>query len=178
MREIWKPAKDFEGLYEVSNMGSVKRVATSGGKGTGNYARGEHVLSQRKNNVGYKIVDLWKNGVRHQLLVHRLVAQTFIENPCCYPCVNHKDENPENNKADNLEWCTHEYNMNYGTAKHKIGKANSKGVVQFDKDGNFVKKYESIIQAQRETGVSNGSIGDCLHGRRNSAGGFKWEYEK
>ena len=176
MREIFKPAKGFEGIYSVSNLGRVKREKTVATKGTGNYQRNEHIVKQRKNNNGYLVVDLYVCNVRHQVLVHRLVAQTYLENPCLYPCVNHKDENKENNNVNNLEWCTQKYNMNYGSCPKKIGKANSKSVVQYDRNGNVVGKYVSIACAERMTGISNGSIGDCLHKRRKSAGGYLWEY--
>ena len=178
MREIFKDIKGFEGLYAVSNLGNVKRHTTEAKNGTGNYYRKEHLLSQRKNNKGYFSVDLFKNNVRHQYLVHRLVAEQFIGNPNNYPCVNHKDENNANNSADNLEWCTQKYNMNYGTCPERIGKANSKSVIQLDKEGNFVGKYISISCAEQMTKISQGSIGDCLHGRRKTAGGYLWQYEK
>lgn len=170
MREIFKDVKGFEHLYAVSNLGTVKRKETKAQKGTGNYYRKEHLINQRKNNKGYFMVDLYKNNVRHQLLVHRLVAEAFVENPNNYLCVNHIDENKENNQANNLEWCTQKYNMNYGTCPERIGKANSKSVIQLDKNGNFVGKYVSIICAERMTNISQGSIGDCLHGRRKTAG--------
>jgi hypothetical protein len=178
MREIFKDIKGFEGLYAVSNLGNVKRHTTEAKNGTGNYYRKEHLLKQRKNNKGYFIVDLFKNNIRHQYLVHRLVAQEFIENINNYPCVNHIDENKENNNADNLEWCTQKYNMNYGTCAKKIAEANGKRIIQLDKSGNFVGKYISILCAERMTKISQGSIGDCLHGRRKTAGGYLWQYEK
>ena len=74
MREIWKPIKNFEGLYEVSNKGRIKK--------------GEKLKSLRKNNKGYLLVDLYKNNVRHQYLVHRLVAQAFIQNDNNFYCVD------------------------------------------------------------------------------------------
>lgn len=178
MREIFKDIIGFEGLYAVSNLGNVKRHTTEAKSGTGNYYRKEHLLKQRKSNKGYFIVDLFKNNKRHQLLVHRLVAQAFIDNPNNHPCVNHIDENIENNSVNNLEWCTQKYNMNYGTCPERIGRANSKSVVQLDKEGNFVSKYISISCAERTTKISQGSIGDCLHGRRKTAGGYLWQYEK
>ena len=127
---------------------------------------------------GYFLVDLYKNNKRHQRLVHRLVSEAFIKNPDNLPCVNHKDENKANNRLDNLEWCTQKYNMNYGSCPERIGRANSKGVIQFDKEGNIVGKYSSIICAERMVKISQGSIGDCLHGRRKTAGGYLWQYEK
>jgi len=162
MEEIWRPIKNFEGLYEVSNFGRVKREG--------------RLKAQHKNNSGYFLVNLYKNNIQHTYLVHRLVAEAFIENPNNYQCVNHKDEDKENNNANNLEWCTRKYNINYGTCAERIGRAHSKSVIQIDKNGNIVEKYDSILCAERMTGISNGNIGDCLRGRRKTAGGYLWEY--
>lgn len=176
MREIWKPIKGFEDLYYVNNFGYIKRIATKSKSGTGNYVRKEHILSQRKNNKGYKMVDLYKDNKRYQLLVHRLVAEAFVKNPYNLPFVNHKDEDKTNNCSSNLEWCTQKYNMNYGTCPKRIGESNAMSVIQKTKDNIFVNEYYSIKEAERQTGISNGSIGDCLHNRRKSAGGYLWEY--
>ncbi len=162
MTEIWKPIKYYEGLYEVSNFGRIRK--------------GERLKAQNKNNSGYFLVTLYKNNIKHIYLVHRLVAETFISNPNNHPCVNHKDENKENNRVDNLEWCTRKYNINYGTCIERITKSNGKKIIQRDKNGNIVGEYDSIIGAARITGVSNGNIGDCLHDRRKTAGGYLWEY--
>ena len=67
----------------------------------------------------YKRVNLCINGVGHKKTIHRLVAEAFIPNPNNYPCINHKDENKENNNANNLEWCTYKYNSNYGTCRER-----------------------------------------------------------
>ena len=113
---------------------------------------------------------------KNQLLVHRIVATAFMPNPNNYPVVNHKDENPTNNNVENLEWCTQKYNMNYRTCANRIGLANSKRVTMFSKSHEKIETFKSIIDAERKTGISNGSIGDCLHGRRKTAGGYIWEY--
>lgn len=124
------------------------------------------------------LVDLYKGNKRHQMLVHRLVAMTFIINLNNYNVVNHKDENKQNNCVDNLEWCTQKYNMNYGMCAKKIAKANSKKIIQLDKCGNILNNFSSIIEAERQTKISNGCICDVLHGRRKTAGGYIWQYAK
>ena len=73
---------------------------------------------------GYYQVTLWKEGKKKKPLIHRLVAAAFVDNPRGYGEVNHIDEVKGNNRADNLEWCDHAYNMNYGMIKKKIGDAN------------------------------------------------------
>ena len=178
MREIWKPVVGYESIFEVSNFGNVRRLERKATAGTGNYSRPAHTLKARKNNNGYYLVDLWVNNKRLQKLVHRIVAEAFIPNPDNKPEVNHKDENPENCRADNLEWCDRTYNMNYGSVGKRIGKANGKPVRQYDKLGQLVMEYASIMEAHRQTGISQGSIGDCLHERRKTAGGYTWQYAK
>lgn len=172
MREVWKQIKGFEGLYSVNNKGNVKHDKTTKGIGSGNYAREEHLIKHRISNKGYAVVDLYKNNKRSGLLVHRLVAIAFLDNPNNYKVVNHKDENKLNNYVENLEWCTQKYNMNYGTCPTKIANANSKSVLQLDKNGLVIKKFNSIIEAKRQTGISGGCISEVLHGRRKTAGGF------
>lgn len=175
MREIlWKKIDGYD--YAVSTSGEVKRLATKASGGTGNYERQERVITPHRNNTGYSIVWLYKNGQRKGFLTHRLVAEAFIENPQRLPCVNHKDENPQNNHVDNLEWCTHKYNANYGTSPERIGKKNSKAVLQFDFQGKFIKRYESTMQAQRETGVCNARISESCLGKRKKGGGYIWRY--
>lgn len=178
MREIWKSIKEFEGLYSVSNLGNIKHDKTDAKGGIGNYAKQEHLLKQRKNNKGYMVVELYKENKRRQLLVHRIVASTFLENPHKYKVVNHKDENPLNNSVDNLEWCSQKYNMNYGTVPYRIGKANSKRVEQYDKYGNKLNTFSSTMEAQRLTGVRNSLISEVACNKRKTAGGYIWKYVK
>ena len=100
--EEWKNVIGYEGLYEVSNIGNVRNV------------RRNTLLKLSKTNYGYIQVYLYKNGIRTGLKVHRLVAQAFIPNPDNLPQINHLDEDKTNNRVDNLEWCSHKYNVNYG----------------------------------------------------------------
>lgn len=122
--EIWKDVTGFEGLYQVSNIGSVKRVAhdttTSNNKILHLY---EKKLKPAKLNSGYLFVQLHDcNRKQHLKTVHRLVAQAFIPNPDNLPIVNHKDENKLNNAASNLEWCTHAYNNVYNGVNRRVSR--------------------------------------------------------
>ena len=98
MTEIWKKAKSFENYYEVSNFGNIR---TSYGQ----------VLHPYTNNKGYKCIKFQVNNLLTYWLVHRLIATNFVTNPNNYPCVDHLDSNPQNCRADNLEWVTHKENM-------------------------------------------------------------------
>jgi hypothetical protein len=111
MKEIWKEIKDYEGLYQISNLGRVKSLE----KKVGFRKRKEKILKQHFDKDGYVKVYLCKNSKVKFLSVHRLIAQAFIPNPDELPQINHKDENKANNKIENLEWCTCKYNINYGT---------------------------------------------------------------
>lgn len=175
-REIhWKKIPGYE--YAVSTDGQVKRLSTVASKGTGHYARNEAIKKPGCNNKGYLVVDLYATNKRKTFLVHRLVAEAFVPNPHNFPCVNHKDENKRNNNADNLEWCTHEYNMAYGTLSKRIAEKNGKPIVQLDLCGKVLRHFASALEAQRVTGISNSNINECCHKKKKTAGGYIWQFE-
>lgn len=125
--EVWKAVKDYEGLYEISNLGrirSVSRVIRWGsGKGYDKLIE-SRILSPSINNSGYEIIIL--NKPNHKTIcrtIHRLVAEAFIPNPNNLTDVNHKDENKKNNMVENLEWLTHKDNMNWSETSKKISAA-------------------------------------------------------
>lgn len=164
MIEIWRDIKDYEGLYQVSNFGRVKNVRTS------------KILKVKEHTRGYLKVCLCKDGKTKQFFVHRLVAQAFIPNPLNLPQVNHKIEGEEGKKintVENLEWCDAKYNMNYGTRNEKV----SKPVLQFSKNGCFVKEWSSVMEVQRQLGYGQGHISNCCNGKLKSAYGYIWRYK-
>lgn len=117
--EEWKDISGFEGMYKVSNTGRVlacdrtEHVYTIHGiKHENTKVRGGKELKPRPGNGRYYRVVLFKDGVRHDNLIHRLVANMFISNPDNKPYVNHINNNSHNNCVSNLEWCTHKENMN------------------------------------------------------------------
>jgi hypothetical protein len=106
MQEIWKDIKGYEGLYQVSNLGRVKSLERYKTNWSKKQCVKERVLKPILANTGYYMVVLSKNGITKSVLVHRLVAETFLSNPNNLEQVNHKDENKLNNNIDNLEFCT------------------------------------------------------------------------
>lgn len=189
MREEWRDIKGYEGLYQVSSIGRVKHLAIVKTKGTGNYARNERLCKIRTMKNGYLIVDLYKNNHRKTLLVHRIVAMAFIHNPNNYPCVNHIDSNRGNCNAENLEWCTVSYNHKYSydtnnrrdkmNWRHGRENHNARAVLMLDKTTNeVIRRFDCIMDAERELHILNNSICSCLKGRYKTAGGFRWVYAK
>lgn len=122
MKEIWKDIKEYEGLYQISNLGNVKSLDHMRKNGTNEYMQKGKILKPQKSN-NYLFVKLSKEGKTKQFFVHRLVASFFLPNELNYKEINHKDENPQNNKYNNLEWCSHKYNINYGTGNSRRSKS-------------------------------------------------------
>lgn len=141
--EVWRDIKGYEGLYQVSNLGDVKRI-----KGERCYY--DRIIKQKKSWSGHMYVMLSKDGIRKNLRVHRLVADSFIPNPNNYPIINHRDENPSNNNVDNLEWCTQKYNMNYGTIIQRA-RENNPQCIKCKIDDTI---YLSIGEAARALGIN------------------------
>lgn len=114
--EEWKDVPGYEGIYQVSNFGNIKSLdrCIKCSNGMVIHRKGSTIKKQ-VCRFGYENVTLRKPKEKKTFKVHRLVALAFIDNPNNYPEINHKDENKLNNSVENLEWCTREYNLNYGT---------------------------------------------------------------
>ena len=180
MNEIWKDINGYEGLYQISNFGNVKSLSN-------NFSRKEKILKP-KQRKGYLYVSLCKNGKRKYYLVHRLVAEHFIPNPDNKPYIDHINGYKSDNRVCNLRWCTQKENMNNPLTIDKICKNAhlknkfsaehplSKPILQFSKDGELIKKWNSITDIKRELRINIGNICQCCKGKRNIAGGYIWRY--
>lgn len=171
MKEIWKDIPNYEGLYQVSNLGRVKSFR----KSTKHYWQDEYILKPSHANNGYCQVTLYDNTVRHKFLVHRLVAEAFIPNPKNLPQVNHKDENPYNNEARNLEWCTAEYNNAYGTARIRSIETKSRPIEQLTLDKKTIAIYRSTRIAAELLGINKGTLKDSIR-KGTPCLGYYWAY--
>ena len=180
MNEVWKDIVGYEGRYQVSNLGNVKSLRYGGRSEARN-------LIPKCNNTGRLWVELIAKGKKKCMLIHRLVAMAFIPNPNNYPQINHIDENPKNNRVDNLEWCTCAYNNAYYRERHpskpkervptsRYGRRLDKRVQQFTVDGNLVKEWPNSRTIALETGMSDWSISECCRGKRKTAYGYIWHY--
>lgn len=161
--EEFLPIKDFE-KYQISNKGNVKGFR-------GNMSI--YIIS------GYPSVKLRRmedgKSKRSGKLVHRLVAEAFIDNPKNLPIVNHKDGNKTNNHVDNLEWCTYQHNTIHAHNNGMIKKWERK-VIQHDLDGNLVGMYDSISEAAEKTNLTVYGISKACRGGLKTSGGYVWKY--
>lgn len=146
----------YEGIYAVTGNGQVWSHKSN------------KFLKPSKLPNGYLQVGLTTDGKQKRFLVHRLVAEAYIPNPDNLSEVNHKDENKLNNCVENLEWCNHTYNMNYGTVKQRISDA----VICVETG----IKYVSLTAAAEAIGAFKQNISRCLNGRCKTAGGYHWVY--
>ena len=162
--EVWKkvPIEGYEEKYLISSNGRLKNAKT--GK----------IHAINLDSYGYPHYLLCNKNKRKPVTAHRLVALAFIENPMHLTCVNHKDENKQNNSVDNLEWCTAEYNVRYGTASKRGATTRSKPVAQM-MNGEVVAIYKNSMIAQVRTGVDFSKIRMCCRGERHHAGGYEWK---
>ncbi|AAP74502.1 HNH endonuclease [Lactobacillus phage phiJL-1] len=172
-KEIWKSLPSVSGV-EVSTLGRVRTLdkVVSSEKYT-RFQKGR-VLKPFDSGKGYLQVGIQIDGKRTMKYVHRLVAQTFINNLDGLPEINHKDNNPLNNNVSNLEWCTREYNMAY---KEKYGTSAKESVPKSPVYAVNLKTqetlwFESQIEASRELGVNQGNINNVIKGKQNQTGGF------
>lgn len=189
--EEWKDVVGYEGYYMVSTFGrviSLGRYVVNSIK-SNRWVKpkllslNKHTTKHRKNPYHRYMVHLNKHRHRKAITLHRVVATAFIENPNNYPCIDHIDGDPLNNKASNLRWCTHIMNMNNPVTTERIsvskkGKYNtckSKPVVQLDSNDNVIKIYPSACESHRE-GFNQGSVSACCRGKLKHHHGFKWMF--
>lgn len=174
MTEIWKDIEGYDGKYQVSNMGRIRSVDHYGPHGgfikADKYYKGI-ILKLQKDSRGYTDV---KIQGKHKK-VHRLVAMAFVPGYFAGAEVNHKDENPQNNRWDNLEWCSHNENMSYGSCKSNMTKTTRERrgttIEQYDTNGNLIATYQSIRHAAKEMGVSDTRL-HCILDRNNTCKGY------
>lgn len=189
MEEIWKDIKGYETLYQVSNLGRIKRlfrvVIRSDGR------RRTFCESISKGNLhsdGYYVINLTKNGICKHKMVHRLVAETFLPNPNHYPVIHHIDTNKTNERADNLMWCSYSFNTKHSyefeghrpSMKGVLGKDNphSIPIVQISLQGKVLTHFANTEEAARRLNVNHSNITACIKKRKKTAYGYLWSVDE
>lgn len=171
--EIWKPIPGTDGKYQASNLGRIKSPH-------GRISIGS------PNPLGYMTYSQLKLNGKYELLMHRIIALTFIDNPENKPYVNHKDEDGMNNRVSNLEWATEKENSNCGTIAERNALASNKRVACLDIETNaLIKEFESISLAAdwiasqgltKRAKTAGSSISVSIHNKAKTAYGYRWIY--
>lgn len=146
MEEIWKSISEYEGMYDVSNLGRIR---------SHKYINSPRTMANKKDPNGYESIILCKYGTRNQQRIHRLVAIAFLTNPNNYPVVNHKNGIRNDNRAENLEWCTQSQNLIH--SRDVLGYRVKEGSRQGGKNGRAKISEEIVLSMRkdRELGKSN-----------------------
>lgn len=183
MTEIWKDIIGFEHYYQISNLGRVKRKERTSINGR---LQKEKILSPYYNKGGYRYINFQVGGVKTRYAIHRLIAIHFIPNPNNYPIINHKNEIKDDNRIENLEWCTYSYNLSYGHRVENMFKTRTenktvtaqKQVIQYDLQDNVIAEFSSISEASRATNISCGSIWQSCNLGCVTNKLYKWKYKQ
>lgn len=181
MEEIWKDIEGYEGLYMVSSLGRVKSLDRIDGRGWN--IKGK-ILKQTLDKKGYLNVGLSKNNNRTLYKVHRLVAETFIPNPDNKPEIDHISTLKTDNMVENLRWVTTKENSNNPlTLKHRseskmsTKNARHRSVLQYDVNGNFIREWDTITEAEKTLNITH-KIHYVCQGKRKTCGGYIWKYKR
>jgi len=187
-QEVWKDIPEYEGYYQVSNMGrikSLKREVVMNNHGTlVNVINPERILKGGLDKNGYSIYTLCANKKRKTIKGHRVVAIAFIENPLNLPDVNHKYGIKSDNRVTQLEWMTKSDNVQHSfdvlgrIGLHGIKSSTSKKIYQYTPTGVLVNTFESLGDVRRKLGHKQSIISDCANHRWNSAYGYIWSHKE
>lgn len=183
--EIWKEIPRYNGAYLISNFGNMKSTERYCYHGDKPWLVKERLLSKVVGHTGYIEYQVTYNKKHRSEKAHRLVAEAFIPNPENKPQVNHIDGNKQNNRVENLEWCTNGENSKHafrtGLNHANYTPSNSRKILQINKDTNeIIAKYPSINAALRHFNLpitKRANIVECCKGKQKTGYGYKWKYE-
>lgn len=173
--EIWADIKGYEGLYQVSNLSRVKSLMKK-------KRSREKLLRQTQDVAGYLVVCLSINKTKKNIKVHRLVAQTFIENPENKPCVNHKNGVRNDARIKNLEWCTYSENTKHSfeILGNKSPYKGRKGHLAYNSRPVYCTTLDVLYRcaeyASNSLGVHKSSVNAICIRRRTHTQGLNFRY--
>ena len=172
----WKQLKN-NSYYSINEDGVVKRNAYTRVDKLGRTTQvKEMILKQHLDKDGYYRVTIVSGIDKPKFCpVHRLVAETFIENKDNLPCINHKNEIKTDNNVNNLEWCSISYNNNYGERQKRVSKTQGKKVIGTNEIETLI--FNSANEAEIYLKNRKGSnISQCANGKLRTAYGYKWRW--
>ena len=185
--EKWKLISKTNNLYAISSLGRVMSM------------RDGRIMKTTITNKGYELAIFHIDGKQKGYTIHRLVAEAFLPNNNNYPIVNHIDENPLNNKVENLEWCTYSYNNTYNDINIKSGikrrgrpshnkmkttkKYEKKEVLMLTKDNELIKVFNTVSEASHyiselygnKQATASSKIWNVIHNKGKTYLGYVWE---
>lgn len=176
LKREWKEIKGYEGKYIISNYGeiiSLPRYKQNNSKLQ--YVEPKEILRYVNKNNGYVYVQLWNDAKFKNIRLHKLVAENFIENVDNKPQINHIDGNKENNRVDNLEWCTCKENIQHAYKNNLKTNTQQIKIKQFDKKHKFIQEFDSLSEASKILNISIGNISQCINGKRKTSNSFIFE---
>ena len=175
MNEIWKPIVGWEGLYEVSNLGNVRSLDRYVFKGDFKLFCKGKLLKPTFHKSNYMLVTLRNSGFQKASKVHQLVMEAFNPNLTGKVLeINHIDGNTQNNKLCNLEWVTHKENLQHASKHHLL--STYKPINQYDLNGNFIKRWDSMNEARDFYGFGINSLRNACKRKSGIHKGYIWRY--
>lgn len=173
--EIWKTIDEYD-WFEVSNYGNVRskdRVIVDS-RGRIYHKKGQlmklNVQTGERDHYSQVMVSISYKNKTYRLIVARLVAKAFVDNPDNLPQVNHIDENSLNNHADNLEWCTCKYNINYGGTIKRRSIAKRRPIDVYDSMHKFIETIDSGVAASEKYNIDKSCISICCKTGKSAKG--------
>lgn len=174
---MWKPIAGFEGRYEVSNEGVIRSLdITIQCRGKGTRVHKGKILPYRANNRGYLMVKLTKDNVTKQCLVHRVVAEAFIDNPSSKPQVNHIDGDITNNSYQNLEWVTDNENKAHSAISVGGTQRPKKAVRVVCVASGEMMTFDGLREAERKLSLEHKCSLNVLQGKQSVHKGYTLSY--
>lgn len=186
---VWKNGVkyDYTGTYEVSDFGTIKSLAKIDKLG---HKREEKIMRPFTNSKGYNLIQLTNKNGREHFSISHIVWESFNGQIPEEMQVNHINENKTDNRLDNLNLMTAKDNNNWGTRKERAGEKISKArtgkrypkggkpVLQYDLNGNFIKRWECADYAEDDLHKKNcqANISACCRGKIKTAYGYKWKF--
>jgi hypothetical protein len=178
-KEIWKDIPNYEGYYQASTVGSVRsldRVSIRCGIKMNMTGK---IIKQKEDSTKYYKVGLYKKGKRTTRQTHSLVLETFLGKIPKGLEINHKNGNTRDNRVENLEYVTHQYNMHHASINNLMNtdSRNCKKVMMLSLNNEPLLWFDSIKEASEMSGANNSSISQCCNNTRKTAGNYKWRFK-